>query len=487
MSATVNNEHPLYKARKNLRGRIRDCMTGTDRVKSKTTRYLPLPDPVCNSANDDRYLSYLMGAYFINLPARTVRAFSGLVQRKEHEIELNSKLEYMLEDADGHGTSLQQMIGYGLDECETLGNFGILTKMPVANEVNKSNEDAFMPTLHIYDEEQIINWRVTDGKLSMVVLLEANEVPKDTDMFETMIVATYRALYIGEDGKLHEDLYKGQERDAIISAFYADDYYSGIVEYGDSWEVTQTTYTERTEIPFTFCGAISNEPGLDPSPIENICDFALKMYQVSADEMLNVHNASGGVLTISSSLMETEWKELNGSTDINVNFGAVHLGEGGAMSYVQASEATMINSVMERLMTLAVAQGAQVIMPNQQDKTATEAKIDQGANLSQLGQIAQNIGQAFTWSINMASRMINQPEDNRVRLNQEFFSEKLTPEEMKAWSELIMRGHATETDLRRDMRKGGRIDSDREDDDIDNELAEAQSDAGMVTAFDNAN
>lgn len=483
---SVNNEHPLYTARKNLRGRIRDCMTGTDRVKSKTTRYLPLPDPVCNSADDDRYLAYLNGAYFINLPARTVRAFSGLVQRKEHDVELITPLEYLLEDADGHGTSLQQVIGYALDECETLGNFGILTKMPVANEVNKSNEDAFMPTLHIYDEEQIINWRVTNGKLSMVVLLEANEIPKDNDMFETMIVATYRVLYISEDGKLHEDLYKGQERDAIISAFYADDYYSGIVNYGDSWEVTQTTYTERKEIPFTFCGAVSNEPGLDPSPIENICDFALKMYQVSADEMLNVHNASGGVLTITSNYDMDSWKEMNGSTDINVNFGAVHLGEGGAMNYVQADEATMINSVMERLMTLAIAQGAQVIMPNQQDKTATEARIDQGANLSQLGQIAQNIGQAFTWSINMAARMINQPEDNLVKLNQEFFSEKLSAEDMRAWSELIMRGHATETDLRRDMRKGGRIDSDREDDDIDNELAEAQSDAGMVNGFDSA-
>jgi hypothetical protein len=461
-------------------------MTGTDRVKSKTTRYLPLPDPVCNSNKDDRYLAYLNGAYFINLPARTVRAFSGLVQRKEHDVKLITPLEYLLEDADGHGTSLQQIIGYALDECETLGNFGILTKMPVANEVNKSNEDAFMPTLHIYDEEQIINWRVTNGKLSMVVLLEANEIPKDNDMFETMIVATYRVLYIGEDGKLHEDLYKGQERDAIISAFYADDYYSGIVNYGDSWEVTQTTYTERKEIPFTFCGAVSNEPGLDPSPIENICDFALKMYQVSADEMLNVHNASGGVLTITSNYDMDSWKEMNGSTDINVNFGAVHLGEGGAMNYVQASEATMINSVMDRLMTLAIAQGAQVIMPNQQDKTATEARIDQGANLSQLGQIAQNIGQAFTWAINMAARMINQPEDNLVKLNQEFFSEKLSAEDMRAWSELIMRGHATETDLRRDMRKGGRIDSDREDDDIDNELAEAQSDAGMVAGFDNA-
>jgi hypothetical protein len=480
---SVNNEHPLYEARKNLRGRIRDCMTGTDRVKSKTTRYLPLPDPVCNSASDDRYKAYLNGAYFINLPARTVRAFSGLVQRKEHEVNLITPLEYILEDADGHGTSLQQMIGYALDECETLGNFGILTKMPVANEVNKSNEDAFMPTLHIYDEEQIINWRVTNGKLSMVVLLEANEVPKDTDMFETMIVATYRVLYIGEDGKLHEDLYKGQERDAIISAFYADDYYSGIVNYGDSWEVTQTTYTERKEIPFTFCGAVSNEPGLDPSPIENICDFALKMYQVSADEMLNVHNASGGVLTIKSDFDEYKWEEMNGSTNVNVNFGAVHVGPNGAMNYVQASEATMINSVMERLMTLAIAQGAQVIMPNQQDKTATEARIDQGANLSQLGQIAQNIGQAFTWSINMAARMINEPEDNLVKLNQEFFSEKLSAEDMRAWSELIMRGHATETDLRRDMRKGGRIDSDREDDDIDNELAEANIDGGVVGGF----
>ncbi len=483
---SVNNEHPLYKARKNLRGRIRDCMTGTDRVKSKTTRYLPLPDPVCNSANDERYKSYLMGAYFINLPARTVRAFSGLAQRKEHDIELITPLEYMYDDADGNGTSLQQMIGYALDECETLGNFGILTKMPIANEVNKSNEDTFMPTLHIYDEEQIINWRVTNGKLSMVVLLEANEVPKPTDMFDTQVIATYRVLYIGEDGKLHEDLYKGQERDAIINDFYADDYYSGIVDVGEAWEVTKTTYNERTEIPFTFCGAISNEPGLDPSPIENICDFALKMYQVSADEMLNVHNASGGVLTISSQLDKERWEEMNGSTDINVNFGAVHLGEDGSMAYVQANEAKMINDVMNRLMELAIAQGAQVIMPNNQDKTATEARIDQGANLSQLGQIAQNIGQAFTWSINMAARMIKQPEDNLVKLNQEFFSEKLSAEDMRAWSELIMRGHATETDLRRDMRKGGRIDSDREDDDIDNELAEANIDSGVVGGFNAA-
>lgn len=486
----VTTQHPLYKARHNLRQRIRDCLWGTDRVKSRTTQYLPLPDPLCNDAKDRRYLDYLYRSYYVNLPQKTVVSLRGLVMRKSPEVKLVPRLEYLEDDADGNGTDLVQMIASALDESCSLGNFGLLARQPLAEEgITRSNEGDFLPVISMYKEEQIVNWRVTNGKLTMVVLLEAVELPKEGDMFETVQAARYRVYYLNESGQVVEDVYQGKEKEQLITQFYGDDYYSGIVNVSDDWEVTSTTFAERSEIPFIFCGSIDNLPGLDPAPIENICEFALKMYMVSADEMENLHQACGGVLTISSNLREEDWKELNGDTKINVNFGAIHLGENGAMNYVQATESTMVSSTMQRLMDMAIAQGAQIIMPDNADSTATEARINQGASLSQLGQIVQNVSQAFTWIIDKCAEMVNAPTENMIALNDEFFFEKMTPDEMRAWFEGIMKGYTTQTDFNIAMRKGGLISESRTDEDLEAELEEAKLESGVdgvVTGFSQA-
>lgn len=486
----VTTQHPLYKARECLRRRIRDCLCGTDRVKSRGKLYLPLPDPLCNSEKDQRYLDYLYRSYYVNLPQKTVVSLRGLVMRKSPNIELVSRLEYLEDDADGNGTDLVQMIASALDESCSLGNFGLLARQPLAEEgITRSNEGQFMPVISMYKEEQIVNWRVTNGKLTMVVLLEAVELPKEGDMFETVQAARYRVYYLNESGKVVEDIYQGKEKEQLITNFYGDDYYSGAVEVSGDWKVTSTTFEERTEIPFIFCGSIDNLPGLDPAPIENICEFALKMYMVSADEMENLHQACGGVLTISSALGMEDWQEMNGSTKINVNFGAVHLGENGAMNYVQATESTMVSSTMTRLMDMAIAQGAQIIMPDNANSTATEARINQGASLSQLGQIVQNVSQAFTWIVNKCAEMVNAPTENMIALNDEFFFEKMTPDEMRAWFEGIMKGMVTQTDFNIAMRKGGLISESRTDEDLEAELEEARLESGgdgVVTGFSQA-
>lgn len=318
--SNVQTEHPQYKERRFLRKRIRDCLSGTDRIKFREEIYLPLPNMTCNNANDKGYLSYLHRAYYINLPMRTVRGLAGLVMRKDPTMELNTSIDYLIDNADGAGKSLKQMIADGLDEVLSMGNFALASVMPLAEDgITQANRDSFLPHLKLYREEQIINWRVTNNKLSMIVLLELEEKPDPSDMFETLVCANYRVFYLNEMGQVVEDYYKGKESDAIIQEFYGSDYYSGTVTVKGDWDVTSTTYAERTEIPVDFCGSIDNAAGLDPSPIENICDFALKMYMISADEMLNVHNASGGVLTMASNLGIDEFKEFNGSTDIDVN------------------------------------------------------------------------------------------------------------------------------------------------------------------------
>lgn len=486
---SVTNQHPLYKARAHLRMRIRDCLGGTDRVKSRGKLYLPLPDPLCTSTTDQRYLDYLYRSYYVNLPQKTVVSLRGLVMRKQPEIELVPRLDYLEDDANGKGTDLVRMISSAIDESCSLGNFGLLARQPLAEEgITRSNEGEFMPSISMYKEEQIVNWRVTNGRLTMVVLLEAEEQPKDGDMFETVVGARYRVYYLNEQGKVVEDVYTGGNKAQLITQFYGDDYYSGLVSVSDDWAVTSTTFAERDEIPFIFCGSIDNLPGLDPAPIENICEFALKMYMVSADEMENLHQACGGVLTIASKLGPEDWEELNGDTKINVNFGAVHLGESGAMNYVQATESTMVSSTMTRLMDMAIAQGAQIIMPDRADATATETRINQGASMSQLGQIVQNVSQAFTWIANKCAEMVNAPTENKISLNDEFFFEKMTPDEMRAWYEGVMKSMVTQKDFNIAMRKGGLLAEHRTDEEIETELKEQRLDGGgdgVVTGFDN--
>jgi len=483
----VTTQHPLYQARRGLRQRIRDSLHGTDAIKHRTTKYLPLPNPTYINEGNPRYKDYLKRAYYVNMPARTVRALTGLVMRKDPVMKIEPRLEYLLEDADGDGNSIEQMMTLALDEAESTGNFGLLMMAkPTDENTSRQNQDQYLPKLRLYKEEQIINWRVKNGRLVMVVLLEIEQIADPEDMFTTIYKPNYRVYYFNDAGQVVEDLYIS-DNNVAVQSFFADDVYNGEIVIGadSSWTVQSTTYKEMREIPFDFCGSIDTKPGFDPSPIENVVDFSLKMYIVAADEMMNVHLSSGGILTVQSNMSLEQWKEMNGGTDIDTSWGACHVGDSGSMSYVQAAESQMISSTMERLIELAIAQGAQIITPSLNDKTATEARIDQGTNISQLGQITRNVSEVFEKAVNRASAVIGGSQDNTVKLNQEFFFEKMTAQEMQAWATMVMQGMATKTDMVNDMKKGGRIAESRTADKVVAEINESGGDlSGLASAFD---
>ena len=482
---SVNKPNAQYLARKNIRIRIRDAMRGIDRLRSRGTFYIPLPDTQCDTTSQ-RYLDYISRTYYVSLPTRTVTTLAGLIANNEPDIKLSSGLEYLRDNCDDAGTDLEQQIKAQVEECLVLGNCGVavIPKQKPDGGVNAANAGGLLPTITAYKEEQIINWRVKNNKLTMVVLRENETVALPDDPFADVVVVHYRVFMLTDSG-VEMRVYRGADKNAQVkAAAYFEDEYLDLSTTPNEWAIEKSTLTlssgkPMAEIPFSFIGANDNSPGFDNSPILNICDLAIKYYAMSADEQLNVHLASCGVFTIASDMAKEDWDEFNKGTAIDTSWGALFLGAGGRAEFVQANEAVIVSQSMDRVLKNAVSMGAQIITDAVTDKTATEARINNSSNTSQLVQIANNISDTYTRMLRVMGEIVGDTGESFVQLSTEFFGEEFTPDLVRAQSEAVLKGTITQRDFSLWLKRVGYLESDRTVDQVEGELQDSADEAAL--------
>lgn len=473
----VQDPNKQYLARRPISRRIRDALSGIDRIRARGATYLPKPDTQCD---DNRYNDYKGRTYYVNLPLRTVSTLAGLLNNKPPEINLPSQMQYLTGDVDGSGEDLEQQIKDNIDEVLSLGRAAILAlpKQAPDGGVNRANADGLMPTITAYKDEQIINERTKDGKLTLVVLREHEYVPSNDDEFKNAVAVSFRVLTL-DAGGVKQRIYTGQDKAATVeSCAFFEDEYTDIQNMPGNWNIEESYLTlannqPMTEIPLYFIGSINNDSTRDPSPILNICDLMLAYYRMSADEQLNVHLASGGFVTVATGLEPKEWQEFNGTFEINSSFGTYFVGESGSMNFVQAAECTIVNASMANMITNAIAVGAQYISDAVSDKTATEARINNSTSTSQLTQIARNTSDAYTKAFKIISAILGTSEDTYLSISTEFFDDEVSPDMIRAYAEGVMKGTIAQTEFLNWQKKVGMIEEDRTVDDARLDLDEA--------------
>lgn len=473
----VQNPNKQYLARRPINRRIRDALSGIDRIRARGVAYLPKPDTQCEDA---RYNDYKGRTYYVNLPLRTVTTLAGLLNNKDPEVELPTQMQYLMDNVDGSGGDLDQQIKDNIDEVLSLGCAAILVLPKPAPEmgVNRANADALMPTITAYKDEQIINERVNNGKLTMVVLREHEYVPATDDEFTNAVAVSFRVLTLDEGG-VKQRIYTGQDKAATVEscAFFEDEYID-IQNMPGNWSIEESYLTlannqPMTEIPLYFIGSVNNDATRDPSPILNICDLMLAYYRMSADEQLNVHLASGGFVTVATRLEPKEWQEFNGTFEINSSFGTYFVGESGSMNFVQAAECMIVNTSMANMLKNAIAVGAQYISDAITDKTATEARINNSTSTSQLTQIARNTSDAYTKAFKMIAAILGETGEAYLSISTEFFDDEVSPEMIRSMAEAVLKGTMAQTEFLLWQKKVGIIDEDRTVDDARLDLDEA--------------
>ncbi|WP_428945290.1 DUF4055 domain-containing protein [Pantoea sp. FN060301] len=447
---------------------VKDCVAGSRAIKDQGILYLPMPDPTNTSAeNVARYEALLKRAMFLNITGRTRQGLIGAVFRKTAEVDLPDSVNYLIENASGDGTSLEQLSKEAVGEDLDTGRGGFFVDYPTSNAPEGTRPTRAQTAgknahIHLYEAMSIINWRedVIDGvrKLTLVVFAEHFN-DDESDEFTFNVKKQYRALTL-EGGTYRHRVWR--ESDAYESPLL---------------DVIPTSFTGKAfdHIPFYFFGAESNDARIDKAPLEDLAEVNVLHYGNSATVEESGFISSQPTLFFTTDISQDEFQQWNpGGIQIGSTCG-YSLGKAGTATLVQANESQLALKLMQEKENQMLMIGARIVQQSGQNETAEAARIRYSSDNSVLGTIAGNVSEALKRAILDAQLYMSGQADmaNTVFwLNQEFFDASLTSQDVLALIQSWQQGIIAKSDVRTKFRQTGWLEADRNDDDIDDERSQ---------------
>lgn len=447
---------------------VKDCVAGSRAIKMRGETYLPMPDPTNTSAeNVARYEALLKRAMFLNVTGRTRQGLIGAVFRKTAEVDLPDPVNYLIENASGDGTSLEQLSKEAVGEDLDTGRGGFFVDYPTSNAPEGTRPTRAQTAgknahIHLYEAMSIINWRedVIDGvrKLTLVVLAEHFN-DEEADEFTFNVKKQYRALTLEEGIYRHRvwresDIYEAPMLDVIPTDFTGKNF---------------------DHIPFYFFGAESNDARIDKAPLEDLAEVNVLHYGNSATVEESGFISSQPTLFFTTDISQDEFQQWNPN---GIQIGSTcgySLGKAGNAILVQANESQLALKLMQEKENQMLMIGARIVQQSGQNETAEAARIRYSSDNSVLGTIAGNVSEALKRAILDAQLyMSGQADINGTVfwLNQEFFDASLTSQDVLALIQSWQQGIIAKSDVRTKFRQTGWLEADRNDDDIDDERSQ---------------
>lgn len=459
---------------------VKDCVAGSRAIKDQGILYLPMPDPTNDSdENNARYEALLKRAMFLNITGRTRQGLIGAVFRKTAEVDLPDSVAYLIENASGDGTSLEQLSKEAVGEDLDTGRGGFFVDYPTSDapegtRPTKAQTAGRFAHIHLYEALSIINWRedVINGvrKLTLVVFAECyNKVEADEFSFD--VRKQFRALTL-EDGMYRHRMWReGDPYEAPHLDVYPTDHLGKTFDH----------------IPFYFFGAESNDARIDKAPLEDLAEVNVLHYGNSATVEESGFISSQPTLFFTTDIEQSEFEAWNpGGIQIGSTRG-YSLGRTGQALMLQANESQLALKLMQEKENQMLMIGARIVQQSGQNETAEAARIRYSSDNSVLGTIAGNVSEALKRAILDAQLYMSGKADmtNTVFwLNQEFFDASLTSQEVLALIQSWQQGIIAKSDVRTKFRQTGWLEADRNDDDIDAERAEEPAIEGDTVTND---
>lgn len=390
---------------------IKDCLIGQNAVKAGREKYLPKPNPTDTSEeNRKRYDQYVERAVFYNVTQRTHAGLVGQVFQTDPVAELPSLMDPLVEDTDGAGVSLEQQSKKALGEVLAFGRCGLLVDYPNVGEV-ASRQDLLdgkvRPTIILYDPWDIINWRTkTIGAkklLSLVVIAEQYIV--EDDGFEMKTDRQWRVLRLeDETGVYKVEIWREE---------------NGTFQEYEFYYPTDASGNNLREIPFTFIGAVNNDPNVDLSPLYDLATLNIAHYRNSADYEEACYIV--GQPTPYLAGLTKDWVEdvLKGQVHLGSR-AAIPLPQGGTAGLLQANPNTMPKEAMEAKERQMVALGAKLVEQSSVQRTATEARQEEASEVSVLATCAKNVAAAYRMALTWCGVFLGTDQEPEFDLNTDF-------------------------------------------------------------------
>lgn len=445
--------HPNVKEKMSSYELIRDCLAGEQTIKYRRTKYLPQPNPEDASAeNTARYNSYLTRAVFYNVAQRTQAGLVGQVFLRDPVVEIPTSIEALVTDATGSGVPLdqlaQELAGYGVG----FGRGGIYTDYPATNLVDNPEADAagstvaelesgeVRPMLKVVPAWDCINYRVKQrgAKLVLSLVVFREDYVKQDDGFETKKADQWRVLRLDENDQYVIEIYRNR---------------MGTLP-DERYEPTDFSGARLTEIPFSFVGAVNNDPKPGPMPMYDLCSLNIAHYRNSADYEEAVYML--GQPTGWFAGLTEEWVEkvLGGKVALGSR-SIIPLPKEASAGLLQVEPNTLAKEAMDQKEAQMLALGAKLVEGSQVQRTATEATYDNVSETSVLSSVAKNVSAAIVFALEWAQRFAGGEAEITYDLNTEFDLVNLSPEERKALLAEYTSGAITFEEYRSALRRAG--------------------------------
>lgn len=397
-----NSTNALYDQK------IDQWMLIDDVVKSKNlTRHLVrLNSQDKSPENESRNKQYAERAIFYAVTGQTLRGMVGSIFRKWPQLAVPAELDYLKSNADGMGVSIYQQSQAVANSVISKGRAGLYVSFPESRgDISKADAFNFMATIHRFEPEQILDWRIDEGLFVMARLAMTEGRADKNGIFNAVEIRIEMVL---EDGIYIERKYSINEK---TKKWELDGETIPLDSSGNPWDV----------LPFVFVGSsdnsvIPNDPPLYPMAVINVGH-----YRNSAD-LEDSCWFCGQAQPYMTGLTQDYIDMLKTN---NMYVGARNLigvPSGETFGFAQAAPNPLARQLMIDKIDVMVSMGARLIQPGSATKTATQAAGDIEAQTSVLALAASNISEAYTVALGFVARYMGTSPDIEYRLNQDFIN-----------------------------------------------------------------
>lgn len=495
LTITPNNQYTEYMKRW---ARVRAINNGEAKLKeydlanigggyNKTSTavkvsFLRLINPSDTSSyNRTRNQNYINGARLYNATVKTLSGLLGMLYRKPPTAsELPDSINYILDNVDGSGLSMEQQSRSVSSDVTAIGRDGLLVDMP-RNEEGKQITQAdvangFRASIQEYKAESIIDWHETVRNnvkvLDLVVLCETIEQYTDEMRIEREEKTQFKVYRLSEDNKV------------TVQIFVESSESGSGLEQTDQIEVVDSNNMALTAIPFVFVGSKNNQPSVDGLPLESVSDINIGHYQESANLASSSFQLSAcqPVISDDNYARYAQDKTKKGESVELGEDSMIILGSQGKYALVSPPENNMSKAIQKDYEEQMIALGAQLITTGGGVETAEAARIKHASDVSDLEVISNNISNAYAKCLEWVCLFMGvEYDDYFFKLNNEFFDMKLTADDAVKLVSVWQGGAISKAVLDENLVKG-KVISAEEDLEAMNDLI--QEEQGGSVGFD---
>jgi hypothetical protein len=405
-----------------LWAKIETVKNGEDAVKSAGEIYLPK----LSGQDQKEYEAYVKRASFYNATARTSLALTGAIIRKEPQVKCPKVIDDLLDKITLASESIQEVIRIVAQNIIDYGYYGILVDAPALTEAQAAQGVPTLPYFALYSAGKIINFKTqqigNQDKLTMLCLEETVTLPDSTNEFGTIEEDRVRVLKIEPDtGFLVVRVFKKQivsdgTQQKVTWLKIGEDLYPKIK--GKNW----------TEISFVFFGAVSNVPVPTLPILMDLVNLNLTHWQVSADYFHGLHFCA----------MPTPWAAGFGSGDeLYIGAGKAWVSDDPQAScgYLEFTGQGLgsIEKALDRLERQMAVMGARILEEAKKAAEASETVVMRySGDTATLSSVVTSLEQGLMKCLDFAAKWQSADENSEVKINREFVSQKLSPQDITA-------------------------------------------------------